>query len=195
MVSPCTTRAIITITIVLGCTSLSLIENSRRAQGTQIYVTEVNLELKKPVDAEHKVLGEQKTEQGEDGDESSNSDSETDGNKSNNPRKRHLSAFEVYEIVVKKQIRSVTELHALAREQKSQGKTDLAEFILNRVPRVVSDIVKTAWDMENAEATLQPSRKRRMLLLEEAREGDCVDGCDGQWRLCAQEIWRKMILV
>ena len=27
-----------------------------------------------------------------------------------------------------------------------------------------------------------------MLLLEEAREGDCVDGCDGQWRLCAEEI-------
>ena len=37
-------------------------ENSRRAQGTQIYVTEVNLKLKKPVDAEHKVLGEQKTQ-------------------------------------------------------------------------------------------------------------------------------------
>ena len=129
------------------------------------------------------------TEQGEDGDESqSNSDSETDGNKSNNPRKRRLSAFEVSEIVVEKQIRSVTELHALAREQKSLGKTDLAEFILNRVPRVVSDIVKTAWDMEHAEATLQRSRKSRMLLLEEAGESDCVDGCDGQWRLCAQEI-------
>lgn len=121
------------------------------------------------------------TEQGEDGDESSNSDSETDENKSNNPRKRRLSAFEVSEIVVEKQIRSVMELHALAREQKSQGKTDLAEFILNRVPRVISDIVKTAWDMENAEATLQRSRKSRMLLLEEAGERNCVDGCHGQW--------------
>jgi len=113
--------------------------------------------------------------QGEDGDESSNSDSETDGNKLNNLRKRHLSAFEGSEIVVEKQIRSVTELHALAREQKSQGKTDLADFILNRVPRVISDIVKTAWDMENAKATQQRSRKSRMLLLEEAGEGDFVD--------------------
>lgn len=92
-----------------------------------------------------------------------------------------MSAFEVSEIVVEEQIRSVMELHALAREQKSQGKTDLAEFILNRVPRVISDIVKTAWDMENAEATLQRSRKSRMLLLEEAGERNCVDGCDGQW--------------
>ena len=179
MVSPYTTRAVATITIVLGCTSLSLMENSRRAQGTQIYVTEVNLKLKKPVDAEHKVLGD--TEQGEDWDESSNSDSKTDENKSNNPRKRRLSTFEVSEIVVEKQIRSVMELHALARKQKSQGKTDLAEFILNRVPRVISDIVKTAWDMENAEVTLQRSRKSRMLQLEEAGERNCVDGCDGQW--------------
>ena len=53
---------------------------------------------------------------------------------------------------------------------------------------MVSDIVKTAWDMENAEATLNRLRKSRMLLLEEAGEGDCVDRCDGQWRLCAQEL-------
>ena len=45
MVSPCTTQAIITIIIELGCTSLKLIENSRRAQGTQIYTTQVNLAL------------------------------------------------------------------------------------------------------------------------------------------------------
>lgn len=59
------------------------------------------------------------------------------------------------EIVVEKRIKSVTELQALASEQKSEGKIDLAEFIVNRAPRVVSDIVKTAWDMENADATLQ----------------------------------------
>ena len=27
-----------------------------------------------------------------------------------------------------------------------------------------------------------------MRRLEQAGEGDCVDVCDGQWRLCAQEI-------
>ena len=101
---------------------------------------------------------------------------------------RRLSAFEVSEIVVEKGIKSVTELQALASEQKSEEKTDLAEFIVNRAPRVVSDIVKTAWDMENADATLQRSQKSRMLPLEEAGEDDCVDGCDGQWRLCAEKI-------
>ena len=119
-------------------------------------------------------------------DESPNSDDgEPDQNKSNNPRKRRLSAFEVSEIIIEKGIESVTELQALAKKQNSEGKTDLAEFIVNRAPRVVSDIVKTAWDIENADATLQRSRKSRMLLLGEAGEGDCVNECDGQWRLCA----------
>ncbi|XP_068676750.1 uncharacterized protein [Montipora foliosa] len=129
------------------------------------------------------------TEQGGDGDDTPNSDdSERDRNESNNPRKKRRSAFELSEIVVEKGITTVTELQALASKQKSEGKTDLAEFIVNRAPRVVSDIVKTAWDMENADAILQRSRKSRMLLLEEAGEGDCVDGCDVQWRLCAEEI-------
>ena len=132
---------------------------------------------------------EDDTEQGGDGDETPNSDgSEPDRNESNNLRKRRLSAFEVSKIVAQKGIKSVTELQALASEQQSAGKTDLAEFIVNRAPRVVSNIVKTAWDMENADATLQHSRKSRMLLLEEAGEGNCVDGCDGQWLLCAEKI-------
>ena len=88
---------------------------------------------------------EEDTEQGGRLDESPNSDDgEPDQNKSNNPRKRRLSAFEVSEIIIEKGIESVTELQALAKKQKSEGKTDLAEFIVNRAPRVVSDIVKTA---------------------------------------------------
>ena len=48
--------------------------------------------------------------------------------------------------------------------------------------------MKTAWDMENADATLERLRKSRMVLLQEAKEEECVDGCDGQWLLCAEEI-------
>ena len=61
------------------------------------------------------------------------------------------------EIVIEKGVKSVMELKALGNEQKHKGKTDLAEFIVDRAPRVVSNIVKTAWDKENTEATLQYS--------------------------------------
>ena len=111
------------------------------------------------MEAEEKGLGEKMMgTQGGDGDEAPNSNnSEPDQNESKNPRKRCLSTFEVSEIVVEKAIKSVTELQALAKKQKSEGKTDLAEFIVNRVPRVVSDTMKTAWHMENADATIQRS--------------------------------------
>ena len=68
----------------------------------------------------------------------------------------------------------------------------MAEFIVNRVPHGVSDILKTACDIENAKATLQLSQKSRMLLLEVA-DGDSVDGCDGQWRLFTKRSWKTMV--
>lgn len=128
------------------------------------------------------------TEHDGDGD---NSQSSPDGEQavtSTARKKRRLSAFEVSEIVVEKEIKNVTELQALAYQQKREGKTDLAEFIVNRAPRVFADIVNTAWEMEEVYARLQRSRKTRVQLLHEVGESDCVRGCDGQWRLCAEEI-------
>lgn len=69
----------------------------------------------------------------------------------------------------------------------------MAEFIVNRRQHVVSNTMKTAWDMKNADATLQRLRKSRMLLLGEAGEVDCVDGCD-RWpvvTLCRVDLGKQ----
>ena len=42
-----------------------------------------------------------------------------------------MTAFEVSQIIVEGNIKSLTELQALALEQKGEGKTDLAEFLIN----------------------------------------------------------------
>ena len=80
------------------------------------------------------------------------------------------------------------ELQALASEQKSEGKTDLAEFLINRTPRAVADILNSTWQIENAQEKLARSKKTRMQILQEARESECAEGCDGQWQICAEEI-------
>ena len=54
------------------------------------------------------------------------------------------------EIIVSKGIKSRTDLLALAHEQKTEGKSDLAEFIVNRGNKVVDEIINTAWEMETA---------------------------------------------
>ena len=52
-------------------------------------------------------------------------------------KKDRLTPFLVSEIILNKNIMTVTELHALAQEQeqKEEGKTDLVEFILSRSPK------------------------------------------------------------
>ena len=103
-------------------------------------------------------------------------------------RKKRLTAFEVSEIIVEKEVKTLTELQALAYAQKQEGKTDVAEFLINRSPRVVSDVLNSAWQIENATQKLARSKKTRMELLQEASTGECIEGCNGQWLRCALEI-------
>ena len=88
-------------------------------------------------------------------------------------RKKRLSSFELSEIIVTKEIKTRTQLLAYANNQKCQGKNDIAEFIVNRGPRVVSEVLTTAWEIaerateagkitENSCSNLTRSSRRRM---------------------------------
>ena len=60
----------------------------------------------------------------------------------NKTKKRRLSAFDVSQIIRAKNIKNETELLALAEEQRLEGKNNLAEFIINRGSKWVSDTLK-----------------------------------------------------
>ena len=106
-------------------------------------------------------------------------------------KKKRMSSYELSEIVVAKRIKTRTELLALAREQKLEGKTDIAEFIINRGSKVVAEILESAWEMEDAQKTLERQRKSRLQLLPEARVGECVENCNGDWLICAREVLER----
>ena len=103
-------------------------------------------------------------------------------------KKERISYYEMSEIIVAKNIKTRTELLAPAREQKLEGKTDIAEFIVNRGSKVVAEVLETAWEMEGAKETLERQNKSRIELLEEARVGEYVKSCHGQWLSCAREV-------
>lgn len=108
------------------------------------------------------------------------------------PRKRkRMSAFEFSEIITKEKIKTLLEVQALAAEQKKEGKTDVAEFLVNRTPRAVADIITTAWEIENAQETLERSKQSRIDLLIGAKNSACVEGCNGDWLSCALEILQR----
>ena len=129
--------------------------------------------------------------------ESSGGDSGEEGGSrrpNKNPRRSRLSVFEVSEIVVGKGIKTRTELLALAKEQKKEGKTDLAEFVLNRGPKAVAEALSTGWEMAESNKKLERSRLSRLEILEKAKEGTCPDDCNGVWFDCAQEVleWNRI---
>ena len=103
-------------------------------------------------------------------------------------KKKRLSAFE---IIIEKAIRSRTELLALANEQKEEGKTDIAEFVVNHGPRVVAELLSTAWELDSAQEHLERSRKTRLDILREEEETHCKTTCKGLWLKCAREILRN----
>ena len=96
-----------------------------------------------------------------------------------------MSVFEVLD----KGIKTRTELLALANKQK-QAKTDLAEFVLNRGPKAVAEVLSTCtgWEMAESNKRLQRSRLSQLEILEKAKEGTCPDDCNGIWFNCALEV-------
>lgn len=77
-------------------------------------------------------------------------------------KKKRISSYEISEIIVVKNIKTRTELLALVRERKLEGKTDFAEFIMNRGSEVVAEVLETAWEMEGAQETIRRGKSRRM---------------------------------
>jgi len=73
----------------------------------------------------------------------------------------------VLEIIGKRNIKTLTELQALAFHQKEEGKTDLPEFLLhcNTYSKTVADILNSAWEIEGAQENLNCAMKSHMDIL------------------------------
>ena len=111
------------------------------------------------------------------------------GEKSKKEKKRkRLSAFEFSEIIVSKGLKSRTDVLALAHMQKNEGKTDMAEFIVNRGSKVVNEVLRTAWEMEEAKAAQERTAKSRLEILQEARGEPCTCKQASRWHALATEL-------
>ena len=98
--------------------------------------------------------------------------------------KRRFDALDLSDVIVAKDIKSKSELLKLANEQRQEGKRDLALYVLNNVEKCVK-LINTTWEMENARIEMARQKKKRLELLQEFCETDCVANCNGQWLQCA----------
>lgn len=91
-------------------------------------------------------------------------------------KSRRLSNFEVAEAIIAKNIRDDRELYALANEQKMEGKTDLASFVLGKSQKAINELMSSTWKVNDAAANLARSKTSRMERVEQALHGNCVSG-------------------
>ena len=80
---------------------------------------------------------------------------------------------------------------ALASSQNREGKTDLAEFICNRGFKVIDECLSIAHELATAEEKFARTKKSRIKILEEMKEGNCADECEGKWIQAATDLLQR----
>ena len=109
-----------------------------------------------------------------------------------NRKRRRLSNLEVSEILLQNEIKREVELLALANEQKAEGKKDLAEYVFGKSEKGLQELIATTWKMNEAMSAIQrESRSRMETIRNQAENGNCVEGCAGEWLTCANEVLKQ----
>lgn len=103
-------------------------------------------------------------------------------------KKQRLSTYNVVQLIQERNIRSRLQLMALAAQMQKEGKTDLAEFVANRGPKVVQEALQTATELREAEEKLKRQTKSRLDILNEQLVVPCAEGCNEMWIQCAKSI-------
>ena len=96
-------------------------------------------------------------------------------------KKAKLDNLIINEAILRNNIRSTTQLLALADVQKKNGKTDLASFIFDKGMKKVGELIETTWAMENASSKLHRESLSRMQILTSFLQKPCVENCEGLW--------------
>ena len=116
-----------------------------------------------------------------------NADPEVDPPMAKKPAwNKKLANIDVADFVIKKGIKSKTELYAEANKRKEDGECDLALFIYARSEKFIAELIAKAWKMDTAEVTLTDNAKSRMARIEEALSVPCSNECT--WLDSANEI-------
>ena len=105
-------------------------------------------------------------------------------------KKKRFDALDLSNIIIENRLKNKTQLLNYANNLKKDGKNDVALFILNNIQKSVR-ILQTTWEMEESSNAIERKEKGRIEILEEARNGMCVDGCNGRWKAMAIETLQR----
>lgn len=100
-------------------------------------------------------------------------------------RRRSFDALDLSDLIVREKIRTKIDLLRLCHKQKSEGKRDVACYVLSNIDRCVK-MIDTTWEMEGAEGLIERSKLSRLEILQKALQASCnQEGCN--WLEMAQQ--------
>ena len=92
------------------------------------------------------------------------------------------------EFMVENNITCESELFAIVDEQKKAEKKDLADFVLSRSTKALSDLLENTRKMESASKNVFRSEQTCMEKTHEDSHESCADSCSAEWLNCALEV-------
>ena len=103
-------------------------------------------------------------------------------------RPKRLSNLDVSEQIKRENVKTYTQLLALAETRREAGQTDLANFVFSRSGKSLEELVTKTWSMDSARADLEKRKLSRMDILDVYKQDLCTEPCGGAWLECAKEI-------
>ena len=75
-----------------------------------------------------------------------------------------------------------------ALQRSENGEKDLQAFILNKLPKVLFDLIATTQKMQAAPETVAHEHCTRISIIRNHVAGQCAANCQGEWLKCAKEV-------
>ena len=110
---------------------------------------------------------------------------------SKSKKRKRLSNGQVSSFLVENNIHRIKELQAAAKQRLDNGESDLNEFVLNKSPKQLNDLISMTWEIHTAPAVLERENQTRMEVLRTFLQKGCVDNCGGRWLENAKEVLRN----
>lgn len=95
------------------------------------------------------------------------------------PKKTRLSNSDIAKFLVENNLKKESEFLAAANRRQSEGLSDIYDFILNKSPKALSDLIQTSWKLHNAPTVVLREQMDRMQVILSTMDGECIPGCNG----------------
>ena len=108
------------------------------------------------------------------------------------PEKRQrLSNSDVAKFIVKNDLHDEDDLLSEAQKRAREGLPDVQNFILNKNPKALADLITMTWKLHHAPEVARRKNMDHMQVVLSYLDVPCVEGCNGAWMEAAWEVFLK----